>query len=136
MGEMMQSKQISRPQEDMPLDDDTLGGRILHAREAAGLDIKEIAARLGVSAKTVTNWESDRAEPRSNKLSTLAGLLGVSPTWLLAGRGASPREAVESGSSEELRGEVGRIKAEASRLLQRIDSLSEQIASSNGRSAE
>jgi transcriptional regulator with XRE-family HTH domain len=134
---MMRSERFPRPQEDVLADDDdTLGGRIVYAREAAGLDAQEVAAQLGVSAKTVANWENDRAEPRANKLSTLAGLLGVSPTWLLAGRGASPRDAAESGGSEELRGEVGRIKAEAARLLQRIDSLSEQITSSNGRSAE
>lgn len=133
----MRSERFLRPQEGTLPDDDTLGGRIVYAREAAGLETKEVAARLGVAAKTVMNWESDRAEPRSNKLSTLAGLLGVSPTWLLAGRGASPREAAENGGNEEqLRGEVGRIKAEAARLLQRIDSLSAQIAASDGQSAE
>lgn len=116
--------------------DDTLGGRIVHAREAAGLTAKDLAARLGVATKTVANWETDRTEPRSNKLSMLAGLLGVSPTWLLAGQGAAPREAAENGGNGELQGEVGRIKQEATRLLQRIDSLSDQIAVADERSAE
>jgi len=113
--------------------DDTLGGRIVSARETAGLTTAEVAAQLGVTEKAVMNWESDRAEPRSNKLSTLAGLLSVSPTWLLAGRGAAPREEAADAA---LQGEVERIKTEAARLLQRIDSLGEQIASSGDRPAE
>lgn len=115
--------------------DDTLGGRIVHAREAAGLSTKELAARLGVAVKTVANWENDRAEPRANKLSTLAGLLGASPTWLLAGCGAPPRgTAPEDGG--ELRDEIERIRAEASRLVNRIESLGAQISAAGGRSAE
>lgn len=31
------------------------------------------------------NWECDRAEPRPSKLVTLAGVLGVSPAWLIGG---------------------------------------------------
>jgi transcriptional regulator with XRE-family HTH domain len=108
--------------------EDTLGGRIFHAREAAGLTTKELAERLGVAAKTVANWESDRAEPRSNKLSMLAGLLGVSPTWLLAGRGAAPREGAATANAEELHSEIVRIKAEATRLVERIESLGAQLA--------
>ncbi len=115
--------------------DDTLGGRIVHAREAAGLTTKELAARLGVAAKTVGNWESDRAEPRSNKLNTLAGLLGVSPTWLLAGQGAAPLETTTADASE-VQDEIVRIKAEASRLVNRIESLGAQLAAGGGRRAE
>jgi transcriptional regulator with XRE-family HTH domain len=116
--------------------DDTLGGRLAHARDAAGLTTKELAARLGVASKTVANWESDRAEPRSNRLSRLAGLLGVSPTWLLAGRGAAPRDTGGAADSGELQGEIVRIKAEATRLVERIESLGAQLASGGGRPAE
>jgi len=115
--------------------DDTLGGRIVHAREATGLSVSELGARLGVARKTIANWENDRAEPRSNKLSMLAGILGVSPTWLLAGKGAAPRDDAD-GESGALQGEVDRIRVEAERLLQRIDSLGEQLAASGGRPAE
>ena len=116
--------------------DDTLGGRIVAAREAAGFTSKELSARLGVAAKTVANWESDRSEPRSNKLSMLAGLLGVSPTWLLAGQGSAPRAAADSGNGAGLRSEIVRIKAEATRLVDRIDSLSAQLAEADQRSPD
>jgi transcriptional regulator with XRE-family HTH domain len=130
----MRSEHAPLPTTDDFAADDTLGGRIVQAREAAGLTSNEVAAQLGVAAKTMANWENDRAEPRSNKLSTLAGVLAVSPTWLLAGRGAAPRENAANGA--ELQGKIGRIKVEATRLLERIDSLSAQIATSGSRSAE
>lgn len=116
--------------------DDTLGGRIVQAREAAGLSSKDVAARLGVAVRTVANWERDRAEPRSNKLSMLAGLLSVSPTWLLAGAGTAPREAAADGGSTELQGEIDRIKTDAARLIQRLDTLGEQLAATGERGAE
>ncbi len=66
----------------------TLGERITVAREHAALSEAELAARLAVTTKTLGGWESDGAEPRANKLVTLAGVVGVSPTWLLTGKGA------------------------------------------------
>lgn len=63
----------------------TLGDRIVMAREAAGLTATQLARRLGVKTVTLRNWEADRSEPRSNKLIVMAGLLNVSPTWLLTG---------------------------------------------------
>ena len=43
--------------------DDTLGGRLLAARESAGLSLNTAAERLGVAPLTLRNWECDRAEP-------------------------------------------------------------------------
>ena len=37
--------------------------------------------------QTIQNWESDRSEPRANKLQMLAGFLNVSMIWLLTGEG-------------------------------------------------
>jgi transcriptional regulator with XRE-family HTH domain len=130
----MDSHDLPVPVTDAAAAEDTLGGRIVHARETAGLSTAELASRLGVTEETMANWENDRAEPRSNKLNTLAGLLGVSPTWLLAGRGAAPAGNTENGG-QELRGEIGRIKVEAARLLHRIDALSAQIAADDRRSS-
>lgn len=65
----------------------TFGDRVTGAREAAGLSQPELAKRLGVKVKTIRAWENDQSEPRANKLGTLAGILGVSMMWLLAGQG-------------------------------------------------
>ena len=62
-----------------------LNTRLKEAREELGLTIEEIADRMAVSAKTIKNWELGRTTPRSNKLHTLSGILGVPFAWLLNG---------------------------------------------------
>ena len=71
-------------------EDDTLGGRISLARDAADLSVEETARILGVENETWCNWENDRALPRSNRLDMMAGVLQVSLGWLLNGQGAGP----------------------------------------------
>ena len=61
-----------------------LGLRITEAREAAGLTLNQVAARAGIASRTLKNWESDATMPRPNKLQLLAGVLGVSMTWMLS----------------------------------------------------
>ncbi len=65
----------------------TLGERISVAREHAGMTETELATRLAVQRQTIDAWEGDGSEPRANKLTTLAGVLGVTPAWLLTGSG-------------------------------------------------
>lgn len=68
----------------------TFGDRLAGAREAAGMDQKDLAKRIGVKLSTVRNWENDLAEPRAQRLSQLSGLLNVSLRWLLMGEGNGP----------------------------------------------
>lgn len=70
--------------------DDTLGGRIWRARDAVDLTQDALARQLGLADAVVASWEADRAEPQTNSLFRLAGVLGVSPAWLIAGIGAGP----------------------------------------------
>ncbi|WP_306127186.1 helix-turn-helix transcriptional regulator [Roseitalea sp. MMSF_3516] len=108
----------------VPGADDTLGGRIVAAREARGLSTAQLARRLGVKSATLQNWESDRSEPRSNKLSMLAGLLNVSPTWLINGRGEPP-SGFDAGPIDvpQTRLQLIEIRRKADRLVADIDAL-------------
>ncbi|MEO0547431.1 MAG: helix-turn-helix transcriptional regulator [Pseudomonadota bacterium] len=90
-------------------DFDTLGGRLLRARVAMNLSITDIAKQIGVKKQTLEAWETDRSEPRSNKLTTLSGLLGVSPTWLLYGVGSSPQSETVSDEIQVLKGQLDRL---------------------------
>ena len=45
---------------------DTLGGRIVHARELQDLTTAQLARRVGVKTATLHEWETDRSEPRSS----------------------------------------------------------------------
>ncbi len=91
-------------------DGDTLGGRIWRARDATGLSTKELASKLGVRNDTISSWERDRAEPRANRLFMLAGVLGVTPAWLMAGIGRAPDDNAEDASGNELRKQLDLIK--------------------------
>ena len=65
----------------------TFGDRLSAAIEKSGMMQKLVAQRLGVKVATLKSWEQDISEPRANRLSMLAGLLGVSIMWLLNGEG-------------------------------------------------
>ncbi|MEL6946660.1 MAG: helix-turn-helix domain-containing protein [Pseudomonadota bacterium] len=90
-------------------DYDTLGGRLVRARVAAGLNPAHLAKQIGVKKQTLEAWETDRSEPRSNRLTTLSGLLGVSPTWLLYGVGSSPQTETLADEVQVLKGQFERL---------------------------
>jgi len=91
-------------------DGDTLGGRIWRARDAANLSTKDLADQLGVRAETVSAWERDRAEPRTNRLFLLAGVLGVTPAWLIAGLGKAPDSDTRDDERDSLREQLALVK--------------------------
>lgn len=108
--------------------DDTLGGRIVSAREAVGLSTAQLARRLGVKSATLQNWETDRSEPRSNKLFMLAGLLNVSPTWLINGLGEPPSDESEPTlDSIALRDQLIDIRSQLDRMGKSVDRALAQI---------
>ena len=99
---------------------DTMGGRISAAREAAGLTVAQAARRLGVKTATLSNWENDRSEPRANRLTMLAGLLNVSPMWLITGRG-------DGVSEPDMPLEVAQVKTALDQVLAQQALLSEAV---------
>ncbi|WP_428643154.1 helix-turn-helix domain-containing protein [Roseibium sp.] len=109
--------------------DYTLGERICKARDTAGLSTAQLARRLGIKTGTLQSWESDRSEPRSNKLVLLAGVLNVSPTWLLVGRGTPP-VAEEAGGTDidSLRVALDRLHRQAQALTDEISVLQERLS--------
>lgn len=108
-------------------DYDTLGGRIVRAREALGLDEQEASKRVAVTLETYHNWETDRDEPRANKLSMLAMCLSVSPTWLLYGRGKSPISESVSEEVVNIREQLSRVKQLQEQTAQAIEMLDQAV---------
>ncbi len=89
----------------------TWGGRIDSARTAQGLTSAQLASRLRVLSKTIRNWQTDRSEPRANKLVTLAGVLNVSVMWLMTGA------EMELGKDVENPHETANLSSKMERLL-------------------
>lgn len=104
-----------------------LGGRISHAREAQGLSLAQAARRLGVKSTTLRSWETGESDPRANKLATLAGVLGVTPSWLLTGVGLGPTRVGAADEIDEIRAELLRLGDKMSGLLGRMKALAARL---------
>ncbi|MCV2893289.1 helix-turn-helix domain-containing protein [Lentibacter sp. XHP0401] len=109
----------------------TFGDRVAGAREAAGMDQKQLSKRLGVKLVTLQNWENDMAEPRANKLSMLAGMLNVSMMWLLegTGEGVDPEQVIsrEEKDMNEILAEIVDLKARSLRTANRLGALEKKL---------
>lgn len=104
---------------------DTLGGRLSRARDAVGMTTAQLARRLGVQTATLQAWESDRSQPRANRLSMLAGVLNVSLSWLLYGVGTAPvdedlRDETVRAISAQLT-ELKRLHAKSAAVITQIE---------------
>jgi transcriptional regulator with XRE-family HTH domain len=108
-------------------DGDTLGGRITRARDLAGLTLEDAASRIGVTDETLAEWESDRSEPRANKIMTLAGVLGVSPAWLISGAGEAPQPPGISLAVDEMSGEINRLRELALQITTCVETLESRL---------
>ena len=112
-------------------EDTTLGGRVFQARDAAGMTVSQVINRLGVRKSTYLAWEADRSEPRANKLVALAGILNVSPTYLLSGLGrAAPQPTKHQKFIDDLRLEIEQLEQTlkaATKMLGRIKSQAKRV---------
>ena len=109
----------------------TFGDRLAAARESVGYEQGQLARKLGVKSSTIAGWEDDRAEPRTNRIQMLAGVLGVSITWLLSGHGDGPTVAVEDESETAdaltLLAEMRRIRSEQVRLTEQLGVIEKRL---------
>lgn len=111
---------------------DTMGGRISAAREAAGLTVAQAARRLGVKTATLSNWENDRSEPRANRLTMLAGLLNVSPMWLITGRGDGVSEPDMPLEVAQVKTALDQVLAQQALLAEAVERLKTAVSRMDG----
>ncbi|EBA12610.1 helix-turn-helix domain-containing protein [Roseobacter sp. CCS2] len=109
----------------------TFGDRLAGAREAAGLDQKGLAEKLGVKPAVIQAWEEDLKEPRANRLQMVSGIVGVSMSWLLTGEGDGPEAPDDDGPMSNdlvdllaemraLRGQIAQSGEKLGRLEKRL----------------
>ena len=77
--------------------DSHLHTRLKEARELRGWSIAEAANMIGVTARTLSDWEASRKTPRMNRLMKTAGVYGVAVIWLINGNDdLDPNETARS----------------------------------------
>lgn len=69
-----------------------MGNRLRDLRQRRGLTLTNVAGPLGVTNACVCQWESGRSFPRRGYLEPLAGTLGTSVSYLIAGEGDPDKE--------------------------------------------
>ena len=63
-----------------------VGLRLREARKAAGLTLRELAARVGIANyQTIDNIERGRQRASVDQIESLARALGVSASWMAFG---------------------------------------------------
>ncbi|UCH63675.1 MAG: helix-turn-helix transcriptional regulator [Fidelibacterota bacterium] len=65
------------------------GERFRQIRRAARITQEEFGEILGVSRQTINAYENDRQRPPLDMMEKVCHLQGISPHWLLTGRGES-----------------------------------------------
>jgi len=70
------------PRKLIPVNPKTLGDHLLLKRIEANLSQPEVAAKAGVSTRTVRKWEHGQACPTEDHWQTLAGILRLDSTLL------------------------------------------------------
>ncbi|MFY0597136.1 MAG: helix-turn-helix transcriptional regulator [Cognatishimia sp.] len=109
----------------------TFGDRLVAARAASGMSVENLAAKLGVEASTLENWETNEDEPRANRIQTISGLLNISVIWLITGE-SNGTTNVEQGYRRpevvnETLGVISEVKASLLAALDRIEQLEKRI---------
>jgi transcriptional regulator with XRE-family HTH domain len=101
-----------------------VGTRIAEARAAAGRTQTDIANQLGVKVSTIDRWEQGIASPRSNRLAALAGILGVSLSWLIVGYGSEP---TSSDDLQEIKATLSRVQTQLTDTLNDVELLTTRL---------
>lgn len=65
---------------------DGLGGRLRQAREDAGISLRELARRIGMSASLISQIETNKVQPSVSTLYAIVSELGVSMDAVVFGR--------------------------------------------------
>lgn len=101
-------------------DADTLGARLMLARERSGYTVPALAERLGVMPDSLLAWEGGERDPRANRLMLMAGMLGVSLGWLLEGDSADLPGVDQRTTLESLREELEDMDGQLAELRGRL----------------
>jgi transcriptional regulator with XRE-family HTH domain len=95
----MENLRAGRRLADAAADHESIGRRLIAARQAAGMQAIELAAASGVAPNAISNWESGSRRPSVDQLALVLPILRVTSDWVYFGNDAAldwrVREAVQ-----------------------------------------
>lgn len=104
-----------------------VGDRIVRARTHQSWSREELARRMGVTLETITAWEEGERDPRANRLFTLAGILNVTPHWLLEGDVDAFETAGNVDPVEAMRAKLGAARLKLQEASDLVNELERQL---------
>lgn len=100
-------------------DEETFGSRLKRLRMESSYSMVGLAAATGVTKPTLWKWETERVRPRQKALATLAGVLGVSESFLLFGIGEG-----EDAGADKARGNLAETIASSRKAIAELAGVS------------
>lgn len=77
--------------------DSAFHDRLRESRELRGWTVAQAANMIGITARTLSDWEAGKKAPRMNRLMKAAGVYGVAVIWLINGDDSlDPHETARS----------------------------------------
>ncbi|MDD3594825.1 helix-turn-helix domain-containing protein [Sulfuricurvum sp.] len=66
---------------------DSIGKRVSLIRSKLNMSQYDLSESIGVSQKTISQWEVDKSDPSADALQKICSSLSISANWLLLGKG-------------------------------------------------
>lgn len=63
----------------------TINERLFKVMKDNGISIRELARRTGITASTISDWNTKHTNPTAEKISVICEALGISTSYLLKG---------------------------------------------------
>lgn len=63
----------------------TINERLFSTMKDQGISIRELSRRTGITASTISDWNTKHTNPSADKIMILCDVLNISPSYLLTG---------------------------------------------------
>jgi transcriptional regulator with XRE-family HTH domain len=80
----------------------SIGQRIVHLRKQKNWSQRDLAEKLGISARQLVRWELNQVEPRPKSIESLAEVLGTTPEELVTAPVSLGTKKIEDEELQEL----------------------------------
>ncbi len=119
----MEAKPVrTRSRRQPPVLDENVGQELRKRREQAGLSLREVARRLGISPSALSQIETGKSRPSVSTLYAIVSELGMSLDELFGGCPTTPKSPEVQPAAAARRSADGRLQQAGSRAVLELES--------------